>query len=138
MNDLKRTVNDLNIRKQDLELRKEAEIHCRKVVKKEVEKWFEDVQSMNTEMQKIEEKFRVVSYFSRARLGKLVCQKIEEVKAIYEQGSFPQGVAIDGPPASGVTLLTTSLEGEIDVKERSWAYLIGDEVGMIGVCGMGA
>ena len=46
-------------------------------------------------------------------------------------------MAIDGPPASGVTLLTTSLEGEIDVKERSWAYLIGDEVGMIGVCGMG-
>ena len=80
MNDLKRTVNDLNIRKQDLELRKEAEIHCRKVVKKEVEKWFEDVQSMNTEMQKIEEKFRVVSFFSRACLGKLVCQKTEEVR----------------------------------------------------------
>ena len=132
VNDLKRKVSDLNIRKQDLELRKEAEIHCRKVVKKEVEKWVEDVQSMNTKMQKIEEKFRVVSYFSCARLGKLVCQKIEEVKAIYEQGSFPQGVAI-----AGVTLLTTSLEGEIDVKERIWAYLIGYEVGMIGVCGMG-
>ena len=75
MNDLKRTVNDLNIRKQDLELRKEAEIHCRKVVKKEVEKWFEDVQSMNTEMQKIEEKFHVVSYFSRVALENLFAKR---------------------------------------------------------------
>ena len=44
MNDLRRRVDDVNTRKEDLELRKEAEIRCRKVVKKEVEKWLEDVQ----------------------------------------------------------------------------------------------
>ncbi|XVF77697.1 hypothetical protein PTKIN_Ptkin14bG0067800 [Pterospermum kingtungense] len=126
VNDLKKKVNDLNIRKQDVELRKEAEIHSRKVVKKEVEKWF-DVQSMNAEMQKIEEKFRVVSCFSRARLGRLVCRKIKEVKAIYQQG----------PSSTCVTLPTTNLEGKTNVKEQIWEYLMGSGVGMIGVCGMG-
>ncbi|XP_022753191.1 probable disease resistance protein At4g27220 isoform X1 [Durio zibethinus] len=137
MNDLRRRVAEVNTRKQDLELRKEAEIRCRKVVKKEVENWFEDVLRVNTEMEKIETKFRVVSYFSRARLGKLVCQKIEEVDRIYQKGSFPEGVAVEGPPPIGVTLPTTNLEGEMDVKEQIWEYLMGDEVGMIGVGGMG-
>ncbi|KAG4213684.1 hypothetical protein ERO13_A01G071300v2 [Gossypium hirsutum] len=137
VNDLRRKVNDLNIRKQDLELKKEAEIRCRKVVKKEVENWFETVRSTNVEMEKIEMKFRVVSYFSRARLGRFVCRKIEEVERIYQQGSFPEGVAVDGPPATGVTLLTTDLEGRMDVKEQICEYLRVDDVGMIGVCGMG-
>ena len=137
MNDLRRRVDDVNTRKQDLELRKEAEIRCRKVVKREVENWFEDVRRVNTEMEKIETRFQAVSYFSRARLGKLVCQKIGEVERIYQQGSFPEGVAVEGPPPIGVTLPTTNLEGEMDVKEQIWEYLMGDEVGMIGVCGMG-
>lgn len=137
VNELRRKVNDLNIRKQDLKLKKEAEIRCRKVVKKEVENWFETVQSINVEMEKIEMKFRVVSYSSRARLGRFVCRKIEEVERIYQQGSFPEGVAVDGPPATGVTLLTTDLEGQMGVKEQICEYLRGDDIGMIGVCGMG-
>ncbi|OMO94623.1 Disease resistance protein [Corchorus olitorius] len=140
VNELRSRLDDLNIRKQDLELRKEAEVHSRKVVKKEVEKWFEQVQKMNTEMQKIEERYRVVRYLSRARLGKRVCRKIEEVKAIHQQGSFPEGVAVDyRPAASGVTFPTTILEGEVNVKEQIWAYLVDSnyDVGMIGVCGMG-
>ncbi|XVF70467.1 hypothetical protein PTKIN_Ptkin11bG0163900 [Pterospermum kingtungense] len=137
MNDLRRRVDDVNARMQDLELRKEAEIRCRKVVKKEVENWFEDARRVNTEMEKIEMKFRVVSYFSRARLGKHVCQEIEEVERIYQRVSFPEGVAVDGPPSIGVTLPTPNLVGEMDVKEQIWEYFMGDEVGMIGVCGMG-
>ncbi|XVF34129.1 hypothetical protein REPUB_Repub18cG0031400 [Reevesia pubescens] len=138
VNDLRRKVKDLNTRKQDLELRKEAEVRHRKVVKKEVENWFEDVQSVNAEMENIEKKFLVVSHFSRARLGKFVCGKIEEVERIYQQGSFPEGVAVDGPPAIGVTLPITNLEGEMDVKEQIWEYLMSDDqVGRIGVCGMG-
>lgn len=79
VNELRRKVNDLNIRKQDLKLKKEAEIRCRKVVKKEVENWFETVQSINVEMEKIEMKFRVVSYSSRARLGRFVCRDRKSV-----------------------------------------------------------
>ncbi|GMJ05170.1 RESISTANT TO P. SYRINGAE 2 [Hibiscus trionum] len=137
MNDLRRKVNDLNIRKQDLELKKGDEIRCRKVVKNEVENWFENVRSINVEMEKIELKFSAVSYFSRASLGKLVSRKIGEVERIYQQGSFPDGVAVDGPPASGVAFPTTDLEGQIDVKGRIWEYLTDNEVGMIGICGMG-
>ncbi|XVF70476.1 hypothetical protein PTKIN_Ptkin11bG0164600 [Pterospermum kingtungense] len=137
VDDLTKKMKALNDRKQDLELRKETEVRCRKVVKKEVDNWFEDVLRINAEVEEIEEKFQVVSCFSRGRLGKLVSQKIKEVKAIYQQGSFPEGVAVDGPPAIGVTLPTTRLEGEIEVKGQIWENLMGDEVGMIGVCGMG-
>ncbi|XP_021291967.1 probable disease resistance protein At4g27220 isoform X2 [Herrania umbratica] len=134
---LRRKLNDLNIRKQDIESRKEAELRSKKLVKKEVEKWLVDVETMNAGMQAMEDMLRIVPYFSRARLGKLVCRKIEEVNEIYERGGFPEGVAIDGPPTIGKTLQTTNLEGEIDIKELIWEYLMGNVVGMIGVCGMG-
>ncbi|XP_017980456.1 PREDICTED: probable disease resistance protein At4g27220 [Theobroma cacao] len=137
MNDLRRKVNDLNDQKEDLVLKKEAELRHGKVVKKEVENWFKDVEKVNTEMEKIETKFRVVSYFLRGHFGKFVCRKIEEVKEIHQQGSFPNGVAVDGPPTAGVTLPTPNIKGEIDVIEQIWKYLMGDKVGMIGICGMG-
>ncbi|XVF78097.1 hypothetical protein PTKIN_Ptkin14bG0101400 [Pterospermum kingtungense] len=137
VNELGRRLNDLNIRKQDVESRQEAEVRYRKVVKKEVEKWLDDVGRMNAEFEKIEQKLHAVSYFSRARLGKLVRRKIEEVKELYQQGYFPEGLALDRPPATGVTLQTTHLEGETMVKEQIWRYLMSSEVGMIAVCGMG-
>ncbi|EOY12806.1 LRR and NB-ARC domains-containing disease resistance protein, putative [Theobroma cacao] len=137
MSDLRRRVDGLCIRKQDLKLRKDAELRRGKVVRKEVERWFEDVERIIFDMHTIEQKLCDVSYFSRARLGKLVCRKIEEVKEIHHQGSFLDGVAIDAPPTGGVILQTTDLEGEINVKEQILEYLMGDEVAMIGVCGMG-
>ncbi|XVF70473.1 hypothetical protein PTKIN_Ptkin11bG0164300 [Pterospermum kingtungense] len=80
--------------------------------------------------------FRVVIFLTNS--PRETCfHKIEEVNKIYEKGSFSEGVAVDGPPAVRVTLPPTILEGEIDVKERIWELLTGDEVGMIGVCGMG-
>ncbi|XWS11093.1 hypothetical protein CRYUN_Cryun38cG0054100 [Craigia yunnanensis] len=137
VSELRRRLNDLNIRKQDVESRREAEVCCGKVEKKEVEKWLDDVERMNTEFQKIEQKLHVVSYFSRARLGKLVCRKIKEVKEIYQRGYFPEGVSIDKPPATGVKLQTTNLGGEAKVKQQIWRYLMGNEVEVIAVCGMG-
>ncbi|XVF41142.1 hypothetical protein PTKIN_Ptkin01aG0256400 [Pterospermum kingtungense] len=137
VNDLKRKLKDLNIRKQDIESRKDIQLRYRKVMKQEVEKWFEDVERMNGLMQRVEEDLRVVSYFSRASLGTLVHKSIEEAREIYKQGCFPDGVAIDGPAAAGVTFQTTDLEGEADVKEQIWGYLMANEVGMVGVCGMG-
>ncbi|WRX28131.1 NB-ARC - like 10 [Theobroma cacao] len=35
------------------------------------------------------------------------------------------------------TMYENDLEGEINVKEQIWEYLMGNEVAMIGVCGMG-
>ncbi|EOY12805.1 LRR and NB-ARC domains-containing disease resistance protein, putative [Theobroma cacao] len=137
MSDLRRRVDGLNIRKKDIELRKDAELRSGKVAKKEVERWFEDVERINIEMQTIEQKLCDVSYFSRGRLGKLVCRKIKGVKEVHQQGKFLDGVAVDAPPTRGVILQTTDLEGEINVKEQIWEYLMGDEVAMIGVCGMG-
>ncbi|OMO80404.1 Disease resistance protein [Corchorus capsularis] len=92
---------------------------------------------MNSEVEKIEHKLSAVSYFSRAHLGRLVNRRIKQLNEIYQQGNFPEGVAINRPPAAGVTFQTTKLEGEADVKEQIWRYLIGSEVGKIAVCGMG-
>ncbi|XP_017629289.1 disease resistance protein UNI-like [Gossypium arboreum] len=138
MNDLRLRLDDLNVRKQDIESENESEIRGGKMVKKEVEKWLDNVEKMNAEIEKIEQKLVVVSCFSRARLGKLVRKKIEEVKEIHQQGCFSDGVAVDRPPAKGVTLLTSDLEGETDVNNQIWKLLMDDDkVGMIGVCGMG-
>lgn len=122
VDDLRTKLNHLNIRKQDMESAKDVQLRSRKVMKKQVEKWFEEVERMNALMQRVEEEFRVVSYFSRAGLGTLVRQTIEEADQIYKQGCFPDGVAIDGPPAAGLTFQTTDLEGESDVREQIWGY----------------
>ncbi|KAL4353262.1 hypothetical protein GQ457_06G022640 [Hibiscus cannabinus] len=139
MNDLRTRLNDLNVRKHDIESKNESEIRCGKMVKKEVEKWLENVAKMNAEINNIEQKLHVVSCFSRARLGKLVQKQIELLKELHQNGCFPDGVAVDRPPAKGVALLTSDLEGEADVKSQIWKLLMDedDETGMIGVCGMG-
>ncbi|XP_021288899.1 putative disease resistance protein At4g10780 isoform X1 [Herrania umbratica] len=137
MNELRGNVNSLNSRKRDLELKMEAEDRCGKKMKKEVENWVKDVEKVGNEVKNIEEKFLSVSFWSRGHLGSLVCQNIEKVNKIYQQGSFSDGVAVDGPPQIGLPLSTTNPEGQIDVRTRIWEYLMGDGVPMIGVCGMG-
>ncbi|EOY12693.1 Uncharacterized protein TCM_031206 [Theobroma cacao] len=94
MNDLRGKVNVLNIRKRDLISRKEEELRHRKVVREEVKHWFNAIEKVNTEMEKIETKFHNVSYFLRGRLGKFVCRMIEKVEEIHQKGSFPDGPII--------------------------------------------
>ncbi|XP_017979700.1 PREDICTED: probable disease resistance protein At5g63020 [Theobroma cacao] len=137
MNELRRKVDALKSRKKDVESIKDAELRHRKEVKKEVENWFKEVQRVKTEMKEIEKKFCAVSYLLCGHLGKFLCGKIEGVMEIYQQGCFPDGVAVDGPSIAGMTLATPNLEGEINMKEQISEYLMGEEVGMIGVCGMG-
>ncbi|EOY12658.1 LRR and NB-ARC domains-containing disease resistance protein, putative [Theobroma cacao] len=137
MNEFRGNVNSLNSRKRDLELKMKAEERCGKKMKKEVENWLKDVEKANNEVKNIEEKFHSVSFLSRGRLGSFVCQNIEKVNKIYQEGSFLDGVAIDGPPPIGLSFSTTNPEGQINVRTRIWEYLMGDGVPMIGVCGMG-
>ncbi|TXG74984.1 hypothetical protein ES332_1Z025100v1 [Gossypium tomentosum] len=79
-----------------------------------------------------------VSCFSRASLGKRVSQTVEEVDNIIEQGKFTEALVINDPSTIGVAFqLMEHLEGETMVKSDIWNYLMSDEIGMIGVCGMG-
>ncbi|GLU08546.1 hypothetical protein SLE2022_254520 [Rubroshorea leprosula] len=137
VDDLRERVRDLNTRKADIETQLKAEDLSEKLVRKQVKDWLEDVQRVNDGMEEIEEKVRKVSYFFRARLGKLAREKIGELDRISQKGSFPEGLVIDRPQPIGMTLPTENLEGEYDVKTKIWGYLRCREVGMIGVCGIG-
>ncbi|EOY13576.1 LRR and NB-ARC domains-containing disease resistance protein, putative [Theobroma cacao] len=137
MNNLQSTLDILNIRKSDVDLRIKVELQWGKVVKEEVEKWLQDVEKINDEVQIVRQKIQVCPYFSRATLSKHVAQKIKEVEKINERGSYPEPLVIDRPLTSGVRLQIGHLEGEISIKEKIWGHLMGDVVGMIGICGMG-
>ncbi|GKV50718.1 hypothetical protein SLEP1_g57417 [Rubroshorea leprosula] len=59
------------------------------------------------------------------------------VKELLDKCSFPEGLVIDRAPAHGNIIPTENLVGEISTKEEIWRYLMGDKVGMIGICGIG-
>ncbi|MBA0606285.1 hypothetical protein Godav_018772, partial [Gossypium davidsonii] len=137
MNDLQERLVRLNAMKRDVERRINAELRWGRLLREEVEKWLLDVQTVNDTMRDIDERMQNVSCFSRARLGKRVSQTVEQVEGIIERGRFPEALVIDNPSTVGVPFQSEHLEGEIMVIKDIWNYLVSDEIGMIGVCGMG-
>ncbi|KAJ0102318.1 hypothetical protein Patl1_04573 [Pistacia atlantica] len=128
---------DLSIRMENIELRLKVELRYHKVPNKEVESWLRKAKKIIEEIQRIEDKFSKGNYFLRGWRGKLVDEKIQEVKGVYDQGVFPDGLVIDAPDDIGLPLPTSEVVDEVSVKEKIWKHLIGDEVRKIGVCGMG-
>ncbi|GKU91021.1 hypothetical protein SLEP1_g4951 [Rubroshorea leprosula] len=129
---LKRRKIDVNSR-----IQVEVEVQSGQVMKEEVKGWLEDVQKIEQEIQDVEERVGTVPYYKRASLDKLVCEKIEVVKRIQERGIFEGGLGIKRAPACGMVIPTENLEGEISTKDEIWEHLMGNKVGMIGVCGIG-
>ncbi|GKV15060.1 hypothetical protein SLEP1_g25862 [Rubroshorea leprosula] len=136
VSDLRRELQVLISRKEDINLSIQSEAGREKEVKHEVQAWLRLVQETNNEVQAIQEKIQRVKWYSKGHLGKLVRKKIEVVKRIYEQGSFPDGLTVDRPPR-GIILPTENVVGEDSAKEKIWGYLMGNEVRKIGVCGVG-
>ncbi|GLU15385.1 hypothetical protein SLE2022_318820 [Rubroshorea leprosula] len=137
VNKLRAKLEDLNRRKQDIESKIQAEAHAEQMVREEVRGWIQRAQTINDEFQAILEKAQRVKWYRKACLGKHVRRKFDEVKEIHEQSSFTGSLVIARPPAPGSIIPTENLVGETSAKERIWEYLMGDEVGMIGVCGIG-
>ncbi|GLU15381.1 hypothetical protein SLE2022_318780 [Rubroshorea leprosula] len=137
VNELRGKLGDLNRRKQDIESRIQAEARAGQMVKEEVLGWIQHVQTINEDVQTILEKAQSVKWCRKACLGKHVRRKIDVVKAIHEQGSIFEALVIAKAPAQGIIIPTENLEGAKSVKEKLWGYLMGDEVGMIGLCGIG-
>ncbi|GLU05974.1 hypothetical protein SLE2022_230460 [Rubroshorea leprosula] len=136
--ELRRKLNTLTNRKQDIESGIEvAEARRGQMVRREVQDWLKQVQDTNVDVQAFLEKVQGIKCYKRACLDKLVCRKINVVREMLEKGSFPGGLFIDRAPARGNRIPTENLVGEISTKEEIWGYLMGDEVGMIGVCGIG-
>ncbi|GLT90466.1 hypothetical protein SLE2022_083960 [Rubroshorea leprosula] len=138
VDDLRKRVAVLKRRRNDRVAELQTVDELEKQVKEEVQGWLEDAgKVIEIEMPDIEEQVQNVSYLSRGNLGRRVRQKIQEVREIYDRGSFPEGLVIERSPAIGITLPTENMVGEVNVKEKIWEYLMGHEVGIIGVCGIG-
>lgn len=99
--------------------------------------WLLDAEGINDILQAINQGVQNVSCFSRARLGKLVDQTVEQMDRIIEKGWFTEALVIDNPSTAGVAFQLEHLEGETNVKAEICNYLMGDKVGIIGVCGTG-
>ncbi|GLT31081.1 hypothetical protein SLA2020_058440 [Shorea laevis] len=137
LNEFRSEFQVLKRRKIDVKSRIRAEVHSGQVVKQEVRGWLNDVRKVEKDKQDIEERARRVPYLKRASLDKLVREKVDVVKRTKERGIFNEGLVIERAPAHGNIIPTENLVGEISTKEEIWGYLMGDEVGMIGVCGIG-
>ncbi|KAB2043767.1 hypothetical protein ES319_D01G041700v1 [Gossypium barbadense] len=137
MNDLLAKQRQLNAIKSDVEMKIKTELRLGRCVRQEVENWLLDVQTINGKIQNIDERTQNLSCFSRGHLGKQVSQTVEEVKEIIEQGRFTGALVIDDPSTAGVPFQLEHLEGETAVIADIWKHLMSDEIGMVGVCGMG-
>ncbi|KAH9715782.1 putative disease resistance protein [Citrus sinensis] len=139
MKNLERVLQELNSQKEDIEATLKAEGDQGKKPRTEVKNWLQNIQRINSEAQSIEKEVKKRKYFSRARLGKDVEAKIQEMKDYHQKGCSFTSLVIDAPPASGLILPTTTLVGENTKKivKKIWEDLMGDKVTKIGVWGMG-
>ncbi|GKV44461.1 hypothetical protein SLEP1_g51644 [Rubroshorea leprosula] len=137
LNELESECQVLKRRKTDVNSRIQVEVHSGQVVKEEVKGWLEDVRKIEQDIQDVKERAITVPYYKRASLDEDVHKKIEEVKRIQERGNFKGGLGIERAPACGIEIPTENLEGEISTKDEIWEHLMGNKVGMIGVCGIG-
>ncbi|GKU88512.1 hypothetical protein SLEP1_g2764 [Rubroshorea leprosula] len=137
LNEFRSEFQVLKRRRIDVKSRIQAEVHSGQVVKQEVRGWLNDVRKIEKDKQDVEERARRVPYLKRASLDKLVRAKVEVVRRTQERGIFNEGLVIERAPARGLIIPTENLVGEISTKDVIWEYLMGDEVGMIGVCGIG-
>ncbi|GKU91029.1 hypothetical protein SLEP1_g4958 [Rubroshorea leprosula] len=136
--ELRRKLDSLTSRKQDIESRIQVAEACGgQMVGQQVQEWLKQAQEINVKVRAFLEKVQGVKWYKRACLDKRVCRKINVVKEMLEIGCFPEGLVIERAPARGNIIPTENLMGGISTKEEIWEYLMGDEVGMIGVCGIG-
>ncbi|KAK9266230.1 hypothetical protein L1049_012434 [Liquidambar formosana] len=65
-----------------------------KRTKEEVAQWLASVQRIDAEIQSIENAVEKGGYFQSERLGKLVANKIEEIKELCQKGRFSDGLVV--------------------------------------------
>nr|KJB81896.1 hypothetical protein B456_013G166500 [Gossypium raimondii] len=83
---LQKLLKELNTVKEVIELRLSAEIHGGTMQTEEVKNWLDDVQRIKTEIEIIERKAKEKKFLSRVFLGKMVEEKVVELKAFLRKG----------------------------------------------------
>ncbi|KAL0000381.1 hypothetical protein SO802_014162 [Lithocarpus litseifolius] len=142
VNNLKRKWKELECQKTDVEEKMKSELFPGKRPKREVELWLQKVETINGEIQTIEEEGGrgIWKYFPRMHMGKLACQKIQEVEELYQRGGFRDSLVVDPPVSHGEELPTTTLVGESTTKRTiEWVreHLLDEKFRKIAVYGMG-
>nr|XP_023897401.1 disease resistance protein SUMM2-like [Quercus suber] len=142
VNNLKRKWKELECQKTDVEEKMKSELFPGKRPKREVQLWLQEVETINGEIQTIEEEGGrgIWKYFPRMHMGKLACLKIQEVKELYQRGGFRDSLVVDPPVSHGEELPTTTLVGESTTKrtiERVREHLLDENFRRIAVYGMG-
>ncbi|KAB2059444.1 hypothetical protein ES319_A11G303400v1 [Gossypium barbadense] len=139
MNELKRKVMGLNGVKEDTDSRMNAELQPRKKLKTEVQIWLENVERINGKVQKLNEQIGESITLTRGFHADDVLKRTREVEELIQQGKFQEGLVVDHPQWIEQVLSITTLSGESAKAclEEIWQCLMDDEVGKIGVWGMG-
>lgn len=142
VNNLKRKWKKLECQKTDVEEKMKSELFPGKRPKREVELWRQEVETINGEIQTIEEEGGrgIWKYFPRMHMGKLACQKIQEVEELYQRGGFRDSLVVDPPVSHGEELPTTIFVGQSTTErtiERVREHLLDENFRRIAVYGMG-
>lgn len=132
-------LEEVNSRKEDIESRMNVELCLGKQLKKEVQLWLENVQKMNGEVETINQEVGEGKFLSRARLGKLVINKIQEVEELHQKSRFNDSLVVDGPDGNRVMLPMAIIVGDTTRRnmDEIWACLMDNDVRKVGVHGIG-
>ncbi|MBA0687546.1 hypothetical protein Goari_015073, partial [Gossypium aridum] len=103
---------------------------------KELE-WIKKVEEKLAHAQHVEDKVSKGKYLFRSCLGKQLDESTQAMKEVHAEGHFPEILLVNDPSTIAVNLTTTKLVGTANVREEIYQSLMGDDVGMIGVWGMG-
>ncbi|XP_058071264.1 probable disease resistance protein At4g27220 [Magnolia sinica] len=139
---LKSKMEELSSRENDVRMAvNRAEVQLGKTRKREVEVWLRNVRKITNDVRGVERRLREGrGWLSPFRLGMLVSNMIEQVAELQEKGCFSDGLVAEPLLNSGKTLHTTPLVGKITAQKTLsmiWNYLINEDIGKIGVHGMG-
>ncbi|KAJ4718620.1 Disease resistance protein [Melia azedarach] len=128
MGKLRRILQELNNQKEDMEeTLKQTQSDQGKKAKKEVSNWLQNVEKIKYETDDIEKEVNKGRYFSRARLGKLVEEKIEEVKEHREKGRVLISnslVGVYGMGGIGKTTIMTPINKKLQKEANKFDHVI--------------
>ncbi|PPR93162.1 hypothetical protein GOBAR_AA27513 [Gossypium barbadense] len=124
---------------EDTDSRMNAELQPRKKLKTEVQIWLENVERINGKVQKLNEQIGESITLTRGFHADDVLKRTREVEELIQQGKFQEGLVVDHPQWIEQVLSITTLSGESAKAclEEIWQCLMDDEVGKVGVWGMG-
>ena len=136
---LKRKSELLESREEDIKSKLDLELRPGKKPKQEVKLWLHNVEKIKDDIDIEQEPVRWM-LTSRMQRGERAFKKTRLVEELYQAGDFTDGLVIDLPECIGKMMPPPTLVGECTAqrtKEDILACLLDNDVGKIGVYGMG-